>query len=196
MKKGISVLLVMFFVVSLASVGFAASDINAEEQAILDRLEAGVEVNGEVMEVPAEVLQQAEIFFQRDDVDFTSEDQDAVTGAIDEIDAEIKAQGVTEIADLGTTSRDEIIEIATKGAEAVQSMDLTLTYNPSENVAQILDAETGDVLGEATYDTEAGPIKQTGFALAPTAIIILLLTSAVVGSIVMASKKNLFSTKA
>jgi|GEM_PF-2101587 len=196
MKKGIAVLLVMFFVVSLASVGFAASDINEAEQAILNRLQAGVEVNGEVIEVPEEVIQQAEMFFQRDDVNFTNEDRDAVIGSIDEIDAEIKAQGVTEIADLGTTSRDRIIEIATSGAEAVQSMNLTLTYDPSENLAQILDAETGDVLGEATYNTEAGPIKQTGFALAPTALITLLLTGAVVGSIVTAKKKNLFGSKA
>lgn len=196
MKKGIVVLLILSFMLSTMAFAFAATDINEAEQRILDRLEEGVVVGDSRVHAPEEVINAAEIFFIRDEVDFTMEDADVVIKAIDQIAEVIKAAGVTNIADLSAEDKIRIVELAKEGAEAVTSMNLTLSYDFETNIVTILDRDTNEVLAQVEVFSVSGPIKQTGFTMASTMGVAVLLTGAIIGSLVIAKKKKLFSEEA
>lgn len=196
MKKGVVFVLVLTFLLSTMSFAFAATDINDAEQKILDRLEEGVVVGDYRVQAPEDIIQAAELFFIRDGVDFTMEDADVVIAAIDDIADVIKASGKTNIADLSPEDKIRIVELAKEGAEAVKSMNLTLSYDFETNIGTILDRDTNEVLAQQEVYSVSGPIKQTGFTMASTMGVAVLLTGAVVGSLVLAKKNKLFSEKA
>ena len=74
MKKIAACIASMVLAASLSLTAFAASGIDANEQAILDKLNTPITVGNQMMSVPAEYYNQAENYLKQDGVSVRSEE--------------------------------------------------------------------------------------------------------------------------
>ncbi len=194
-KKIILILLVGLLVLAFGTVASAASDINAAEQSILDRLEKGVEVNGKIVTLAQAETNVAKNFFMRDEVNFSSADAAVVIAGIDKIANVIKGENVTKITDLSLAAKQQILNFAQEAAAGVTSMAITFSYDYAKKEASVIGTDSGTVFAVANVTSESTVIKQTGFSLQTTVLVVFLLSALAVTAVLLASKKGLFTRK-
>lgn len=192
MKKLISVLLSLVLLSLFALPVLGASDVNAEEQKILDKLAAGVTIDGKLVTLSAEELNLAKNFFMRDEIDLTAADVAGLLTAIDEVAAILKDADVTNVTDLSSSDKLAIVAIVEAAVAAVESVELTFSYDFDTNIAQVLGAG-GVVLAESTLTAESTVIKDTANNLSMTWILLGALSLIVIGGVAVAGKKGLLN---
>ncbi len=177
----------LFAVVAVLSMTFAmticasAAEITAEEQAILDELSAGVEVDGVLVTVPADYMNQAEAYLLNEDV--TAEECDEIMAQIDEAEDYVVKNNITDLSKMTSAQIDDVVEIAEKAAEVV---DVTITVDTKTGTVTGVDASGKEVLsGKA-------PVKKTGMDVNATVVMAVALCAVVGTCVVVASKKNVF----
>lgn len=186
MKRKSIFSIVLILVLSLASsvTAFAATGLSEAEESILAKLEAGVEVNGQVIEVPAAYINQAENEFMKNDVDVTADQAEVINSKIDEVAEIAKAENITKASDLANSeSIDELVAIVKEAAEVV---DYTVAYDAATGVVSVTDPAGVDVF------TTKSVINQTGFDMTATVVVGSVLVTLLAACIVIASKKKLF----
>jgi hypothetical protein len=162
MKRIVNLLLSLVLVSLLVLPVFAATDVNTFEQSILDKLEEGVTVGEDKYGLEADVLALGETFFMRDEIDFTEADAAVILTAIDDIFEIIVAAEATTWAQLTPDDKLAIVALAEAAVAAVESADLTYTYDFTTHTARIL-GPGSVVLASAAVDETV--IKKTGFDL-------------------------------
>ena len=188
MKLLLSLVLMSLFVLPV----LGASDVNAEEQKVLDKLTAGVTIDGKTVDLSAEELNLAKSFFMRDEIDLTAAD---VAGLLTAIDAAAKIMQDAKVSDVTKLSTDDklaLLKVAQDAVAAVESVELTFAYDFDTNIAQILGAE-GVVLAESTVTTESTVIKDTANNLSVTWILLGALSLVIIGGVGVAGKKGLLN---
>lgn len=188
MKLLLSLVLMSLFVLPV----LGASDVNAEEQKVLDKLTAGVTIDGKTVDLSAEELNLAKNFFMRDEIDLTAAD---VAGLLTAIDAAAKIMQDAKVSDITKLSTDDklaLLKVAQDAVAAVESVELTFAYDFDTNIAQILGAE-GVVLAESTVTTESTVIKDTANNLSVTWILLGALSLVIIGGVGVAGKKGLLN---
>ena len=195
MKKLVTILFVLAMIAVLPLSAFAATGINANEQAVLDKLDSSAVIgaNGWTFSIPQEYVNSAKNYFAGD-CDMTEAEKDAILAYIDsgmaivkkEADAQKFSGKEYSLSKLGDAARSEVLKL---GQSACAEIDLTLTYVPTSNQVVITPA------GSNTPVFESAPvIKTTGQDFAVTAGMIAVAVVAVIalGSAVMlgVSKKN------
>ena len=162
MKRIMNLMLSLVLVSLMMLPVFAATDVNAFEQSILDKLEEGVTVGEDNYGLEADVLALGETFFMRDEIDFTEADAAVILASIDDIFEIIVAAEATTWAELTPDDKLAIVALAEAAVAAVGSADLTYTYDFTTHTARIL-GPGSVVLASAAVDETI--IKKTGFDL-------------------------------
>ena len=181
-----AVLALAFSMAGAVSASAASQGITEEEQQLLDKFKAGIEVNGEMVTPPASYINQAENELMRTDV--TSEEIAILNERMDEIYAIIQEEQLTTPAEARQSGRlNEMVEI---GQEAAAVVDYTLSFNASTRVVTVKN-EAGEVI----FETK-NVVNQTGFDFTATFVTIGILGASLVAGIVVAGRKGLFAREA
>lgn len=174
-KKIIAVSVSAVMMLAMSVSAFAAGTVDANEQAILNELNA--------KKVPAEYVTQAKNYFENDGVSVTEAQAKEIIADIDEAAAIAKAAGVTSPADLSKASAATIDKIVAKAQEAAKVLDLTVTYDAKSGVATVKDSA-----GKVVATTNIGT-KTTGADSMSTVAVISFLGLAV-AALAVVTKKN------
>ena len=170
---------------------FAASDINANEQAIYDKWKNGVVVDGKTYTPVDQAMGFVTNYFIRDDVDITAAEKDEIIGYIDAAYKVAEADEVKELAKEG----GDILSLAKLSQENKQTLldnarkagaviGLTVVYTAADNKITITNEA-----GEVVCDTEA-VVKQTGETSSVALYVAIAAMIAVLGAAaVVAGKK-------
>lgn len=187
-KEGIFMKKLLCFMTSLAMCGMfmvgahAAEGITADEQKILDALNAGVVVDGTTVNVPAEYINQAESYLKTNDV--AADQVTVILSEIDSVKAVVKENNIKSIADIKGSVASDIFAHAQKAASTV---GVTLKLN-ADNTVTVIDKD-----GKVLFTADKGVIKDTGdnytMMFVMTGAIALILA----GAGVAASKKGYFA---
>lgn len=195
MKKLVTILFVLAMIAVLPLSAFAATGINANEQAVLDKLESSsvMGANGWTFAIPQAYVNSAKNYFAGD-CDMTEAEKNAILSYIDsgmaivkkEADAQKFDGKVYSLSKMSDAARTEVLEL---GQKACAEVDLSLTYVPTSNQVVITS------VGSSTPVFESAPvIKTTGqdFALNAGMIVVAVVAVIALGSAVMfgVSKKN------
>lgn len=160
----------------------AAEGITADEQKILDALNAGVVVDGTTVNVPAEYINQAESYLKTNDV--AADQVTVILSEIDSVKAVVKENNIKSIADIKGSVASDIFAHAQKAASTV---GVTLKLN-ADNTVTVIDKD-----GKVLFTADKGVIKDTGdnytMMFVMTGAIALILA----GAGVAASKKGYFA---
>lgn len=164
---------VMTFAMSVSA--FAAGSIDANEQKILDELNA--------KKVPAEYVTQAKNYFEKDDVTVTADQATAIIANIDDAAQIAKSAGIKTKADLDKASAATIDSIVAKASAAAKVINLTVSYDAKKGVATIKDTK-GNVVATTNVGT-----KKTGADSTSTIAVVSFLGLAV-AVLAVVTKKN------
>ena len=185
--------LMLFSVMPLSA--FAATGINANEQAVLDKLSTSAVIggNGWSFTIPQEYVNSAKNYFAGD-CDMTEEEKTTILSYIDTGMAVIKEEADSQkfagkeysLSKMGEEARSKVLSL---GQSACAEVDLSLTYIPTSNQVVVTP------IGSNTPVFESAPvIKTTGqdFALTAGLIAVAVVAVMALGSAVMfgVSKKN------
>ena len=158
-----------------------AAGLSSGEEALLEKLQAGVEVNGIVRQLPIEFLNQIENELIKNDTDITLEKAEYLSVMMDEVIAIAQLNNLTAIKDINETL-NEILPIIVEAADAV---GYYVEYDAIESEVSVID------LNGNTVFTNKEVINQTGIDLSGLVItgglIIILLTAC----ILVANKRNM-----
>ena len=162
MKKTASVLLMILMVAMLCVTAFAATGLNANEQAVIDKLEANktVSKNSWSFTVPEGYINAVKNYLISS-YDMTAQQSTAVNAYIDSgiqiIKADADYQNFTgaefKLSDMSQAARTQVIAL---GQQICAEMALTLSYSANTGKVTISDAN-----GALVYDNTA-VIKTTG----------------------------------
>ena len=162
MKKTASVLLMILMVAMLCVTAFAATGLNANEQAVIDKLEANktVSKNSWSFTVPEGYINAVKNYLISS-YDMTAQQSTAVNAYIDSgiqiIKADADYQNFTgaefKLSDMSQAARTQVIAL---GQQICAEMDLTLSH--SANTGKVTISDTN---GAVVYDNTA-VIKTTG----------------------------------
>lgn len=195
MKKLVAILFVLAIIAVLPLTAFAATGINANEQAVLDKLESSAVIgeNGWSFTIPQAYVNSAKNYFAGD-CDMTAEEKTAILSYIESGMAIVKKEADAQkfdgkeysLSKMGDAARSEVLKL---GQSACAEVDLSLTYVPTSNQVVVTP------VGSNTPVFESAPVvKTTGQDFALTAGLIGAVVVAVMalGSAVMfgVSKKN------
>ena len=181
-----AVLALAFSMAGAVSASAASQGITEEEQQLLDKFKAGIEVNGEIVTPPASYINQAENELMRTDV--TSEEIAILNERMDEIYAIIQEEQLTTPAEARQSGRlNEMVEI---GQEAAAVVDYTLSFNASTRAVTVKNQA-----GEVIFETK-NVVNQTGFDFTATFVTIGILGASLVAGIAVAGRKGLFAREA
>ena len=192
MKKILALLTTLALVLVFASSVMAASDINEHEQKLIDKFTEGAVIDGETVTLSVEEINLAKNFFMRDEIDLTEEDVDGLLAAIDEIIAIAQAANAKNFSDLSVDDKLAVVAIAEAAVAAIESVDLTFSYDFDTNIASILDGE-GAVLAQSEVGDGSTVIKATANDLTMTWVILAGLVLLVGSSFVVGHKKGYFN---
>lgn len=195
MKKIIITLVVTLIALGFGSGVFAASNINENEQKVLDVFGNGFKVGSQTVALAPDEINTAKIFFMRDDVNFTAADAQASIDGHNKIAAVMQAEGVTKITSLSDNGKDKILQYAKDAALAVKSMNISFTYDDTTKIASVLNRDTSAVLSSSDVTPESTIIKQTGYGIGTTYLVAAAVAVAAGGSLIVAKKRNLLSTE-
>jgi len=195
MKKLVTLFISMLLIASFALPVFAASDINAAEQSVLDKLTAGVTVGTKTIALSTAELNLAKNFFMRDEINLTTADVAGILTAIDQIGVIFKNEGVSTIPALSGAGKTNILALAKAAVEGITSVELTFEYNSVTKMASILGVDNV-VLAQSDVTPESTVIKYTGFDFTTTLSILALLAVILAGGVILAKKKKLAVSQA
>ncbi len=199
MKKLVAVLFSLALVAMLPLSAFAATGINANEQAVLDLLESDhvIGKNGWDFSIPQEYVNTAKNYFAGD-CDMTEEEKDAIIKYIEAGKEIVKEQADSQnfsgsSYNLSKMSEEARSEVLALGQKACAEVDLSLVYMPKENNVVITP------VGSNTPVFESTPVvKATGEDFTVTAGVMAAVVAAALalGTAVMfgvSKKKGLFA---
>lgn len=192
---------------AVASVS-AASDVNDNEQAILDELETSVDLGGNETYLPEQYVNQTENYFLEDDVDLTEEEADEVIEKIGAVKDYLENAGVESFVGLSDDQIDKVVALSNEAAGVV---GLKLSYDKTTREVTVIKpsdsssgtktdsktpsrSSTGDqkVASVSTSGTD-NTIKTTGFGVPGVSVIagvgVLFVTAAGV-YLIRTSKKE------
>lgn len=168
----------------------AASDINANEQAIYDKWKNGVVIEGKTYAPVEQALGFVTNYFIQDDVNVTAEQKDAIIGYIDAAykvaeTAEAKALAKdSNTIDLSKLPQDQKATLLSNAQKAGEVIGLTVVYKAETNAIVITDAEGHEICNTAVV------VKQTGESSAAALYIAVAALVAILGAaVVVAGKK-------
>lgn len=164
---------VMTFAMSISA--FAAGTIDANEQKILDELNA--------KKVPAEYVTQAKNYFEKDDVTVTADQATTIIANIDDAAQIAKTAGIKSADDLAKASTATIDAIVAKASAAAKVVDLTVSYDAKNGTATVKDTK-GNVVATTNVGT-----KKTGADSTSTIAVVSFLGLAV-AVLAVVTKKN------
>ena len=179
MKKLIVILTLLALVATMAFSAFAATGISAAEQAILDKLSAGIKGEGGwTFELPQEYINSAKNYFAGD-YEMTPEQKAAIIAYINQGLAVIKKEaenqklegGKLTISDMSEEARQEVLQL---GKDVCNEIDLNMSYNPSGNKVVITTQGSKTPLFESS-----NVIKTTGETFPMTASSVIAATVAI-----------------
>ncbi len=174
MKKAITVvLLALIAVVFVAVPVFAADGISAEEQALLDKYQAGREIEGVLVTPMAQHVAEAEAFLLRNDLN--AEEIQRIDTCMEECWQILEEEKVTAYTQMKNSPRlPEVVEKVNALAHTFRGY---IEFNP----------DNGFVV-----------IKQTGFNMTTTVIIVSAIAVAVAAAavVVIINRKSLFAKAA
>ena len=184
-KRLLTVVLTLVMTLGACLTCFAADSISADEQKILDRLNAGVTLsNKTVVKLGATDLAKAEKYLK--DNDLTADQVTNTLAKVEEAQATIKAD--TKITDL-TTLKAQVKEDTTLAASLTASIQAAAKAAGTE-VAVDLSTGAVTVAGETVAET---PTKQTGYSYATTVAAAFAVVAVLGGCVVLARKNDLFA---
>ncbi|MDF2686084.1 MAG: hypothetical protein K0S55_1265 [Clostridia bacterium] len=187
MKKLIQIALCIIMALSLLPLAtFAASELDENENALIEKLKAELNLNGASATIPEEYINMAENYFLSNDVSVSETELTEIINNMDETIALIKESNVSDVKDLPASVKNTIIEEATKSAEV---LDLTLNYDYSTEAVSIVNGE-GTVVAEAD-----NIIKKTGFDVSPVLFLGLAAVLMIFACFVISKKTNLFEQR-
>ncbi len=175
-KKIIATAAAGVMTLAMTITAFAAGTIDANEQAVLDKLNA--------KKVPSEYVTQARNYFEKDEVSLTAEQATTISANVDDAAAIAKAAGIKTKDDLQKASTETINSIVAKAQSAASVVDLKVTYDAKSGVASVVTAD-----GKSTVFTTNVGTKKTGADSMSTVAVISVLGLAV-ASLAVVSKKN------
>lgn len=197
MKKLVTVLLVAAVLVAFAVPAFAATGINANEQAVLDKLSEYKEMgeNQWKFYIPEKYITSAKNYFIGD-CDMTEAEKDLIIGYIEEGAQIVKKEADAakfdgSVYNLATMSQESRTAVLLLGQKACAEVDLNLVYNSAENKVVITTVKDGTVVFES-----APIVKTTGEDFPITAMTIglavaLVLVAGTATMFVVAKRKGL-----
>ncbi len=186
MKKILALTLAIMMVAALCLTVNAATGINENEQAVLDKLSATYEAGEWSFSVPSSYVNSAKNYFASS-CDMTKAQADAIIAYIEEGIAIIQDEASEELfknstLHLGLLSDSATSAILELGVSACAEVGLVLTYSPSTKEVTITDAEGNPVFKNDPV------IKTTGEDFPITASVI----GSVVALVIVASAAALF----
>ena len=164
-KKIMAVVATATMTLAMSLSAFAAGTIDANEQKILDELNA--------KKVPAEYVSQARNYFEKDDVSVSAEQAQTIIVNIDEAAEIAKSAGIKTKADLDKASAATIDAIVAKATAAAKVVNLTVSYDSKNAVVTIKD-DSGKVVATNNVGT-----KKTGADSTSTVAVLSVLCVAV-----------------
>ena len=174
-KKIIAVGVSSVMMLAMSVSVFAAGTIDANEQAVLEQLNA--------KKVPAEYITQAKNYFEKDDVSVSADEAKEIIQNIDEAAAIAKASGIKSADDLAKADAATIDSIIAKVQAAAEVVNLTVSYDAKTGKATVKDNA-----GKVVATTDVGT-KKTGADSMSTVVIVSFLGLAVV-ALAVKKKKN------
>ncbi|MHB8132151.1 MAG: hypothetical protein ACYDEX_24605 [Mobilitalea sp.] len=163
------------------STAFAAG-LSSGEEALLEKLKAGVEVNGMVKQLPIEFMNQIENELMKNDTDISLEKAEYLSDRMDEVIAIVQAENLTTVNDI-KESINEILPIIVETAKAVGYL---VEYDAVQSEVSVTDLEGNTVF------TNKEVINQTGSDLTVLVITGSLIVFLLTACILVANKRNLF----
>ncbi|MDD2418608.1 MAG: hypothetical protein PHP68_06175 [Oscillospiraceae bacterium] len=134
MKKIITAIICIALVTAVC-ISASAAGLDTNKQKVMDALKTSVEIDGKLVSLPTDLLNQAENYLLRDDVTVTAVQADAVVGHVKDANDIIKNAGITKIEDLTSTERTALLDKIYKAAEVV---GLTVAVDSAKNTISIL----------------------------------------------------------
>jgi hypothetical protein len=156
MKKGkISLCIILIAVLMFGSQVSAASGINAHERRVLNALsQSRTTAAGVALTLPAQYVNQATTYLQRDGVNLTRAQSNEVIDKVNEVVALVTATNATKWSEVPSEVVAQSIKLAQEAASAV---GLSLTYDVATKVLTVKDSS-----GTAVLNSEQ-VVKQTGY---------------------------------
>lgn len=138
MKKVIAILFAVLMLSTLCLPAFAASDINADEQRVIDVLEEVVNSKaGKKMTLKVSDVNHAKNFMMRDEIDLTKAQADEIITAAGECYDIIVASGL-ETEDLTSMPEADRKALLAAANEAGAPVGVTVQYNAADNKAEFV----------------------------------------------------------
>ncbi|MDF2486113.1 MAG: hypothetical protein K0R46_2281 [Herbinix sp.] len=156
MKKNYLFVLILTTFWSLNSLDYAmaATGLSEAEQMILNKLEAGVEIDGEMSYLSVSYLNQAENELIKNEIDITVEQAGAIIKKIDEVLAVISGMSLVDITNL--QGSEAAFQLLTLIDEAAKEIDYEVSIDISDRSVNIRNPE-----GDTVFVASNG-INQTG----------------------------------
>ena len=180
MKRVFSLIVALCLVVAMAMPAFAATGINANEQAVLDKLSEYKEMGAKQLKfyIPDKYVTSAKNYFIGD-CDMTEAERDVIIDYIEQGAQIVKKEAdgqkyEGEVYNLNTMSQESRSAVLQLGQKACAEVDLNLVYNSAENMVIITTVKDGTVVFES-----APVVKTTGEDFPITALSIGLAVAVV-----------------
>lgn len=161
MKKLSAIFVALLLVAATAVTAFAAG-INSSEQAVLDKLNGTVTMQGNEMRISQEFVNQAENYFNT--IDMTEAQSKDIIAVIKDGKNFLANSGASNISDLSFAQKQELLAY---GEKAVAVLDMTMSFDKTTKKITILDPK-GEVAFSAaptlskTGAVSENPINTTG----------------------------------
>ena len=187
MKKLFIVFLTVAAVIALTVSVSAATDINANEQKIVDAVAKVHTVDDGELSIPEATQNQVSLYLVRDGVDLTAEEADYIVEKIEACFAIVEAANVSDfdaIRQLPVEKKTELLDLA---REAGAKINLTVAYNGADHTLTVNDAAGLEVATVST-DLKFTGADNTAWIVMAGCIAVLL-----VGGFAVAKKARLFA---
>lgn len=182
-KRILGLVMVIVFCIASSTTAFAAG-LTKGEKSIINRLKAGVVVNGQVIKLPASYVNQAENELMKNKRNITDSQAAYIIKKIDEAEGILQKEGITSLAELkNSQSLKKIVQLAKEAAGVVDS---TVAYNTSKSIVSVKNSS-----GKTVF-TNKKIINQTGFDLSGIAFAGCFMITSLAACIFITHKKKLF----
>lgn len=187
MKKVLAILIAVLMLGTLCVPAFAASDISADEQRVLDVLEEiATGHHGADMAIKAVDINQAKTFFMKDEINVDKATADEMLVHIEECFDIVVKSGLKEedLSKMSTENKQALLAAANKAGAAV---NVSVSYNATKNEVNF--TYTNPTTNTPTVvATTAATIKVTGPDYTMLIVVLSAAVLAVAGLAVVVKK--------